>query len=199
MADRALLEGHLGAAASTPVLRWRRPSSAIVVIALMVVGCSAAVASPDSGAALAAFREQATEEQRPYFDDGVVTFEEYEEAVFATVTCLEGSGYVAEAQLAADGFYQYIVRVDDESDQSDMDRSVDDCRAQWSAQVELAFQSAAGPERDDIPAVEATIACLRDAGEPPLTGTSVQQLFDFIQTLPSDSPARGCAELLPDI
>lgn len=171
----------------------------VTILGVLLSACATTAPTPsEEGSNLAAFKEQASEQQRPYFDDGVIEFAEYEEAVFATVACVEARGFSAEANLAEDGFYQYSLTLDDASDQTRMDGSIDDCRTEWSQQVELAFQSMQAPESDDLPALIATIECLRDAEEPPTGGTSAHQLLDFIEQLPDDSPGRACGELLPD-
>lgn len=168
-----------------------------MLMAALTSACSPSPA-PEQDSPLSAYREQATEEQRAYFDDGEIGFSDYRRTVFATVACLEAGGYVAQAELAEDGFYQYAVRSTD-GDESRLDASVDECRARWSEQVEAAFRSLQSPTSEDLPAVIATIDCLRDAGEPPIMGgTNVQHLRDVIRQLPEESAAKACAALLPE-
>lgn len=171
-----------------------------VVPALVLMGCGTtptlAPEATDQRAPIGPPRvearaELATEEQQPYFADGAIDFAEYEEAVFATVACVEARGFAVEAELAADGLYQYVNPVID-----GFDTAFAACREQWSRQVELAFQEAQLPSVDQQAAALETISCLIDAGAPPSQGSRPDQLRAFIDGLPAGSPARACGALL---
>lgn len=176
---------------------WRGATSLLSATFVLgvVTGCGFA---PASGAdSIQRHAEAATAEQRRFFADGVIDFDDYEEAVFATVACVASRGYKASAELAEDGLYQFIVEANTDADAVPMGVALDRCRARWSASVQGAYMDSVGPAPEDAPAVSATILCLQDAGEPPSLGSRPDQLRDFIGQLPDESPARACANLLP--
>lgn len=175
--------------------RVRVVGALAILMAVLSVGCSGTVSNPEYDPAFQAHREQAAENEKPYFEDGVIDFADYEEAVLATVSCVEERGFPMDIELASDGFYQYVGVANGRDDE--LADALDGCRQLWSQEVELAYHEAQGPTADDLPAVHATIQCLVDAGYPPTGGNRPDQLRTFIDQLPEESPARACADLLP--
>lgn len=174
-------------------VRRVRVVGAFAVLAMMhSAGCSNSATDTSDAAAFRAHMQQASANEKPFFADGVIEFVEYEEAVLATVECVEERGFTMHAELALDGFYQYEGETADH-----LDEALDACRQLWSRQVELTYQESQGPTVDELPAVRATMQCLIGAGHPPTGGTRPDQLRAFIAQLPGRSPARACADLLP--
>src|SRR5687767_8380448 len=136
--------------------------------------------------------EQPTEQQQAYFQDGVVTFAEYEGAMRASITCLHAQGFAVVIELASDGFYQYSSVA-----APGFDDALDSCRETWSQQVELAYQASQQASAELMPAINAIIDCLQDTGNPPSDGIHPDQLKAFIDRLPRGSPSKACAEFIP--
>lgn len=180
------------------ILRWRGagPSLATLVLAL-VAGCRATGAPPAGGEPFQRHANAATEPQRRYFADGEIDFSDYQEAVFATIACVKQRGYVARSELGADGAYMFVIRAASDRATGSTDDALDSCRDQWSKEVEGAYLEGLFPPGVDGRAIEATIRCLRSAGVPPVLGSAPEQLSAFIDQLPSESPGRACADLLP--
>lgn len=175
--------------------RFRFFGAFAILAAMLAAGCSETVSDTGYGPAFRAHMQQASAKEKPFFADGVIEFAEYEEAVQATVGCVEERGFTMDVQLAADGFYQYVGVANGRDDA--LAAALDACRLLWSRQVELAYQESQGPTADELPAVRATMQCLIDAGYPPTGGTRPDQLRAFIDQLPGRSLARACANLLP--
>ncbi|MGH2402409.1 MAG: hypothetical protein ACRDE6_06825 [Candidatus Limnocylindria bacterium] len=136
--------------------------------------------------------EEPTEQQQGYFQDGVVTFAEYEEAMRATIRCVQAQGFKVEIEMASDGFYQYSTVAG-----RGVDDAFDSCRETWSQQAELAYQGSQQPSEELMPAIRATIECLQDTGNPASDGIRPDQLASFIDRLPRGSPSKACADLIP--
>jgi hypothetical protein len=163
-----------------------------LTLTLTVVGCNAVGASDWKASAVAARADEASTEQLPYFADRVITFDEYRTAVAAAVSCVRMQGFNTRQTLAIDGYYRYEgVAADGATEALDL------CRAQWSQVVEVAYQESTGPSPHEWPVVEAVIACLRDAGEPPTLGYRIEQLRAHIEGLPPSSSASDCRRFLP--
>lgn len=151
---------------------------------------SVAEASPPS---FEMHRQLATEAQQPYFVDGVIDAAEYRQAVESTVACVRADGFQLRAEVADDGYYQYTG-----PEASGLSAALDMCREEHSQQVELAYQVIHGPTEAEMPAVRATVSCLRDAGHAPTLGIRPDQLRLFIEQLSADDPGRDCGQGLPE-
>jgi hypothetical protein len=163
-----------------------------------------------SGSDLAASLATASDVERPLLADGVLTHDEYGQAVQATVACLEGKGFrVIHATDRHQGLYGTYgslasapgVSVDDRgliqyaatggggSVQQDA-ASVAGCK-QASATVEGLWQRHVPPLTTDRPAMLETVgACLRARGYQLPTPVTEDDMFKFLNTPPVTDAAR---------
>lgn len=111
-----------------------------ILVAMLSAGCSGTAGDTGYGPAFQAHMEQAAENEKPFFEDGAIDFTDYEGAVLATVACVEERGFTMDAELASDGFYQYVGVANGRDDA--LAEALASCRQLWSRQVELAYQEA---------------------------------------------------------
>lgn len=149
-------------------LRWTLVV-ATVVVAVTAAGCGS---EADTTAGLSPeiarlIDQEATESQRPYLEDGVVTPSEREAAFFAMVACMKGNGVdVTDYTLRNDG---ETIRTMTDLDDAAEEQVVEDCRSEEYFVVAAVFREQNAPSaQDEVEWVRQAAACMRDQGiEPP--------------------------------
>lgn len=122
----------------------------------------------------------ASEPERTLFEDGVLTFAEYQSAVMQTISCMEsagvtvvhfpgyGRGGIGEPgpRLSRRGVYSYVGAVNGAADRPPTEAAAATaaCKS-GSAQVEFAWAQHTAPSEVELQAMRDQMAkCLRDAG-----------------------------------
>jgi hypothetical protein len=129
---------------------------------------------------LAEWQKSASESERRYIEDGVVTFEEYESAVFETVRCIEEAGItvvhstgygrsqemVEGVRLSRHGIYQFVGRIpsyDGSRPTAELD-AINRCRV-GSAQIQFLWAQHTAPSDVELQAMRDHMAvCLERLG-----------------------------------
>lgn len=133
--------------------------------------------------------------QQSIFEDGVVTFAEYERAFVAALACMVTAGLEVEGPLRyPDGVLvlepgtdprnrltMFITVPDDPS--VDDSGITDSCQAQWSYAVETLWLRSVGPSQVEIQAwLEAAWACGEAAGQELSSPPTDMDAFDAVDT-----------------
>lgn len=153
--------------------------SALLLLPLVVLACSGEDSQdlapepqpgtfgnrlPDS--MLEFIAADATDEQRPAFDDGIISFEEYERAVLSTATCLTDAGVQNGPKLEADGFtYNLGITTPDSPEGEAQYEEARRCQRVHMFAIEAAWLTQHQPTEAEIQAArEALAVCLRELG-----------------------------------
>lgn len=179
------------------------PSTLFVVVmalALAGSGCrsegsSAAVDAPQgiNLVALTELRKGAGKEQLEMLADGEVTFQEYEQAILSTITCISDAGItVGTPELKYQRkYYWYDWEIPgDKADE--LFPKLDACTGAWLPIVDAWYLEIAPTEEEISAGRRALVTCLRDAGiDIPVEATEQ----DFARLRSSPSPEFiDCAE-----
>jgi hypothetical protein len=154
-----------------------------------------------------------SEEQQAIVADGVITFGEYEAAIFATVRCLKTAGFgvtdwpspdrrePAEGPvLSRRGRYQYLADTHGQEGQA-VAEAIESCRTTHSDIVERLWADHVAPSQQEVQYARDLIAsCLREEGVAAPTHPTGEELMrlafppDGVATGPPREPYRSCAE-----
>ncbi|GEM_PF-4101110 len=142
---------------------WSR-GRLIVVTAAVLALVGGGIALSLDGPSIEDLAAQATPEQQAAFDDGVVTVDEFHEAVTKTAECLEEGGATVEDVEISDtrAYYSFTFSVDVGAGISE-EALLNDCRSRFLDQIAAGFGLTvkdAGPEARSTELA----ACLREAG-----------------------------------
>lgn len=151
--------------------------------------------------------------QSELLQDGVLTFSEYEAAVFAAVKCERDAGLQIFAypvpgtaqrpgpELTARGEYQYLPVPPEGSDGAALHRAFDECEARYAGALRPLWADHVAPTEKDMQSARDMIAkCLREHGvkapnQP--SGNELMQLAFPPNGVPShprpNEPYLGCA------
>jgi hypothetical protein len=155
----------------------------------------------------------AGEFQANLLSDGILTFSEYESAVFAAVHCEQDAGLQIIAypipgqpgrpgpELTSRGEYQYLPVAPEGSDSAQLHKAFDECERNFDGSVRQLWAEHVAPTEKDMQVARDTISqCLRDHGikvsEHP-SGNELMRVAYPPSGIPSqpqpNEPYLGCA------
>lgn len=103
-----------------------------------------------------------SEFQRALFTDGVLTFAEYEKAIYANVQCLDDAGLHARAELNSRNVYSVTT---DPAELNVLHTALASCESQYTSVVSFFWAVHTAPSVQDYQlATDAMARCLIDAG-----------------------------------
>ncbi len=161
---------------------------AALLCAVAVAGCTVAPSEAPSST----LPEGLPPFQREILSDGVVTFAEYERAVFRTVQCLRELGYEVDGpELGARGlFYDYWVTVGPEGSAATSEAQ-DRCDEEYLRSVAFAWARQNELTGAELEAeLERLRACLGEAGVEVAADATVEDLIELVDGV--DDEAFGC-------
>ncbi|MBA4182101.1 MAG: hypothetical protein C0506_16060 [Anaerolinea sp.] len=153
--------------------RMAGQTAAGVFLAAVLGAACGGSGSPSEGTALptlvpeavAEMRSRAGPPQLAFLEDGLVTFEEYEIAVLATVQCLDDAGIkVGRPELRFAGkYYRYESEIP--GDQADLlFPRLEACNNEWQPVVDAWYAEHIATEAEIQKARKALVKCLQAAG-----------------------------------
>lgn len=164
---------------------------ATVLVAMMAAGCrssgDSAVKSAGglSDSALAELRKSAGDQQAEMLSDGVITFQQYETAILATIQCLSDAGIsVGSPELRYKRkYYRYDWQFPDDRAE-ELFPKVEECTGRWRPVVDGWYIENMATEKEVGEARAAFVSCLRDAGVD-LPSHPTEQDFDRLRRSPT--------------
>jgi hypothetical protein len=185
---------------SPPLLRLAKLLLATVA-ATALIGCGGSEESLDLGSAtpsamvisqgeLASIVEQTSAYQRDLLADGLLTFPEYEGAIFEAVRCEEAAGFVILAypesgkpgrpgpELTARGEYQYVQSAPETADRSILGPALQKCENEYVDIVRRLWAQHTAPSIQEMQQARDAIAeCLAAHSVPAPVHPSGQELM----------------------
>ncbi len=164
----------------------RRPSRALLIVVaagiLALVGGGIALSL--GGPSVEDLAARATPEQQAAFADGVVTVEEFHQAVARTAECLEQGGATVEDIKVSDtrAYYSFTFSVDAGAGISD-EALLNECRSRFLDQIAAGFGLTvrdADPEARNAELV----ACLREAGIDVPADAAAKEIVETVDQTP---------------
>ena len=105
------------------------------------------------------------EYQAPAFDDNVITFAEYSEALDTTFQCATDGGVTIEGpRRAPDGVtIEYFLLASSEDEANATQRVFDECYDEYAREIDIAYQTSPQVEAAIDEQLDALVSCLTDA------------------------------------
>lgn len=141
--------------------RWTLVVAA--VLATTVAGCGSDVVTTGLSPEIGRLVDEATDAQKPYLEDGVVTPAEREAAFLAMKACMEDNGVeITDYTLRDDG---ETIQTASDLDDAAEERIVKDCRAEEYMVVAAVFREQNAPSgQEEAEIIQLAADCMREQG-----------------------------------
>ncbi len=164
--------------------RHRSLGRVIVVAAAVLALVGGGIALSLDGPSVEDLAARATPEQQAAFADGVITVDEFHQAVAKTAECLEAGGATVEKVEVSDtrASYSFTFSVDVGAGISE-EALLNDCRSRFLDQIAAGFGLTV---KDASPEARSTelAACLREAGIDVPTDATAKEIVEAVDRTP---------------